>query len=303
MERKMSAIVISITPFTEKGELDEPAFRHHLGRLREAGVTSYIAGSGTSEGNSLSTEERDRVLAIAVEELKGRSPVRAMGCEPRVVSQMVEYLQAAERAKVDAAQIFPLDMGHGAKPTSAEMEKYYSTAIESTSVPVILSSHHSAGYLIPLDLVEKLVNRYPSITGVVFADTNLKYLTEMMQRVDDRVELHCGGPYNGLTVLGLGGTGFMGHEGNIAPKLVASVINAYRSKDLAALETSYKKLMGLHVILAKTGGSAGRGLKPLMNALGLRGGYLRLPRLPVADTDVEGMVKAIRRLEIPELMN
>ena len=47
MTKKLSAIVISITPFDEKGRLDEPAFRFHLGRLREAGVAVFVGGSGS----------------------------------------------------------------------------------------------------------------------------------------------------------------------------------------------------------------------------------------------------------------
>src|SRR5580704_14533778 len=99
MKKKLSALVISITPFDEKGQFDEPAFRRHLGRLREAGVSVWVAGSGSSEGYALTPEERDRVLLIAVEELKGRVPVRAMGCEPRLPSEMVEFVRCAERAR------------------------------------------------------------------------------------------------------------------------------------------------------------------------------------------------------------
>ena len=61
-----------------------------------------------------------------VEELRGKVQVRAMGCEPRLTREMVDFVRCAERAKVDAAQIFSLEIGHGAKPTVAEMDKYNS---------------------------------------------------------------------------------------------------------------------------------------------------------------------------------
>src|SRR5690348_7469306 len=122
MSKKLSTLVISITPFDAERRLDESAFRQHLARLREAGVSVWVAGSGSSEAYTYSREERDRVLAIAVEELKGKVPVYAMGCEPRLISEMVDFVKCAERAKVDAAQIFSLDIGHGAKPTKSELE-------------------------------------------------------------------------------------------------------------------------------------------------------------------------------------
>src|SRR6187399_1024864 len=116
MDKKRYCIVISITPFDDQGRLDETAFRAHLRRLGEAGVSVYVGGSGSGEGYALSFEERERVFQIAVEELKGKVPVRAMGCEPHLVSEMVEFLRRAEHNKLDACQIFSLDIGHSAKP-------------------------------------------------------------------------------------------------------------------------------------------------------------------------------------------
>ena len=301
MKKNLSVVVISLTPFDEQGRLDEPALRRQFGRLRDAGCSVYAAGSGSSEGYSLTTEERDRVLAIAVEELKGRVPVRAMGCEPRQASEMVSFLQAAERSGVDAAQIFSLEIGHGAKPTPAEMDQYYSTAIESTSLPVYLSSHRAAGYFLPLDLVERLVKRFPNVAGIAYGGTDTTYLADLIARVGDRIEVHCAGPGMALTTLGLGGNGFMGGEGNLSPALVASVINAFAARDYDQVRESYSKLMLFTAVNDKYGGSSMRAMKPLMNALGLPGGRLRPPRLPISGADLDEVVKAVLRIQIPGL--
>ena len=299
MNKKLSAIVICLTPFDNDGKLDEAALRRQLGRLREAGVSVYVAGSGSGEAYALNREERDRVMAISVEELKGKVPVRAMGCEPRVISDMVEFMQAAARANVDAAQIFSLDIGHGSKPTTPELERYYSTVIESTSLPVYLSSHRAAGYFIPLDLIESLIKRYPTIHGVAYGGADIGYLAELITRVGDRVEIHSAGPGNALSVLGLGGNGFMGGEGNFSPTLFAAVIAAWQAKDHAQLRESFGKLIALTAISSQYGGSAMRALKPLMNAFGLPGGTLRPPRLPISAADLDIVVKAVLRLNIP----
>ena len=299
MNKKLSVIVISITPFDEKGRLDEAAFRQHLHRLRDAGVSVYVAGSGSSEGYSLTPEERDRVLAIAVEELKGKVPVRAMGCEPRLIGDMVDFVRCAERAKVDAAQIFSLDIGHGAKPTRAELDQYYSTVIESTSLPVVLSSHRVAGYFLPLELVESLAKRFPNLVGINYGGTDITHLAEIIERFGDRLEVHCAGPGNALSTLGLGGNGFMGGEGNFSPALVASVISSFQARDMENLRISFGQLMALTAINNRYGGSSMRAMKPLLNAFGLPGGTLRPPRLPVSAADVDEVVKAVLRLKIP----
>lgn len=292
-------VVICLTPFDEQGRLDEAAYRRQLGRLREAGVSVYVGGSGSGEGYTLTPEERDRVLGIAVEELKGRVPVRAMGCEPRLTREMVEFMRAAERAKVDAAQIFSLEIGHNVKPTMAEMDTYYSTVIESTSLPIYISSHQSAGYFVPIDLLERLVHRFPQIAGIAYAGTDITYIAELIARLGERVEIHCAGPSNAMAVLALGGNGFMGGEGNFSPALVASVISSWQAKDMDRLRESFGKLLALTAISNRYGGSAMRAMKPLMNAFGLPGGTLRPPRLPITAAELAEVVKAVVKLNLP----
>ena len=298
--KPLSVIVISITPFDAQERLDETAFRLHLRRLREAGVSVYVAGGGSGEAFTFTPEERDRVLAIAVEELKGKVPVRAMGCEPRVVGEMVQFLRAAERAKVDAAHIFQLEIGHSAKPTYAELDRYYSTAIESTSLPVILSSHRASGYFIPIDLVENLVGRYPNLRGIAYGGFDITYLAELIARVGDRIEVRCAGPSLALSVLGLGGNGFMGGEGNFCPRLAQSVITAWESQDYELLRTSWGKLMRFAAIHNQYGSGTMRAMKPLLNAFGLPGGTMRLPRVTITPEQREDVVKAVTALDIPE---
>ncbi|MHA6729635.1 dihydrodipicolinate synthase family protein [Devosia sp. A369] len=299
MTKHLSAVVISNTPFLSDGQLDEAGFRRQLGRLRDAGLSVYVAGSGSSEGYALTPEERDRVLEIAVAELKGRVPVRAMGCEPHTAQEMVDFLQAAHRSGVDAAQIFSLDIGHGTKPTFAEMDRYYSSTIGATDLPVYLSSHHAAGYYLPLDLIEQLVDRFPTIAGIAYGGSDIPYLAELIARVGDRVEVHCAGPANALTTLGLGGNGFMGGEGNFAPEMVADVVRAYRLRDIDAIRRAFAVLMAFARIYLRFGGSSMRGMKPLMNAYGMPGGHLRPPRLPIAEAELTEMIALVHRLALP----
>ena len=53
--------------------------RRHLRRMAAAGVGVYLGGGGSGEGYVLAPEEARRLLAIGVEELKGKVPVRVDG--------------------------------------------------------------------------------------------------------------------------------------------------------------------------------------------------------------------------------
>jgi dihydrodipicolinate synthase/N-acetylneuraminate lyase len=298
-KRDLSVIVISITPFDEQGAVDEAAFRRHLRRLGDAGVSVFVGGSGSGEGYTLTPEERDRILTIAVEELSGKVPVLADGVEPRIAKEMVRFVREVEPIKVDAVRIMPLDPGHGAKPNPAEIERFHRTVLESTQRPLILTSHQAAGYVLPIDLVERLADRYSHIRGINYGGTDTTYLAELIKRLAGRMQVHCAGCTNGLTTLTLGGNGFMGNEGNFAPTLVASVIAAFREGDASGVRESFGKLMSLAAIVRRYGGSSLRGLKPMLNAFGLPGGTLREPRLALDGAEIEKMVKAVTALQIP----
>jgi len=301
MKRKLTAFVMSMTAFDRDFALDETALRAHLGRLRDAGVGVYIAGSASGEGFSLSPQELDRVLAISIEELKGHVNIRAMGCEVRHVEETKEFLRHAGRYSFDAVHIFPPEMGHATKPTMAELDAYYTEAIAATRLPVVLSSYQSFGFELPADLLDTLLQRFPGqIASFFYGGHDARYLAMMIGRFADRIEVHCAGPSQAMTTLALGGHGFMGHEGNLAPRLVRSVITAFQAGDHELLRKAYAGLMGIHAIHYRHGGPT-RAMKPLLDALGLPGGTLRPPRKAITEAELDKVIQDTLKLEIPEL--
>src|SRR5579862_1836003 len=192
--RHTSAFVISITPFDEHGRLDEDALRAHLRRMAAAGIGAYVGGGGSGEGFTLDDGEARRVLEIGVEELQGRVAVRAMGVEPRMARQMVDFARMAAAVGVDATQIYSLDQGHGHRPTLEEIETYFTDILSQVELPAALSTHQSVGYAIPVEMIADLVARYDQIIGVNCSHADLAYLTAIIDAVGDRVDVHVGGP-------------------------------------------------------------------------------------------------------------
>ena len=293
--------VHSMIPFDDKFQIDENAFRKHLRRLGEAGVSVYIGAAGAAEGNTLTREERDRVLAIAVEELKGKVIVRAAGTEPRDVREMVEFLKSAEALKVDAAQIYSMDMGHGVLPNRREIENFFFSSIEATSLPVTISNQRKVGYPIPLDLIETLTKRYPNFVGYAYDNNDMFYMIELIRRFGDRLEIYASGVGNALFAFGMGANGFQGMEGNIAPKLVQSVVTGYVTQNVPLMHESFRKMMLLHAILRGPVRENQRAIKPVLNAYGLGGGQIRPPRFAISGEELETVLQAIEALQIPEM--
>ena len=291
-----STFVISITPFTEDGTFDEAATRGHLRRMAAAGIGVYLGGGGSGEGYVLSDDETRRLLQIGVEELKGKAPVRAMGVEPRTSGDMIEFMEMAASTGVEAAQIYSLDQGHGHRPRHDEIYRYFDDVLRAGTFPSVLSTHQSVGYQVPVGMLVEFADRFEHLIGINTSHQDLGYLTAMIDALGDRLEIHVGGPQLALTALSLGATGYLSSEGNLAPNLCVGVIKAYCDNDARRMGELFGTLLRLSGTFYAAGGI--RATKRALTALGLPGGFLRPPQLPVSEESVPALLAAIEHLGI-----
>jgi 4-hydroxy-tetrahydrodipicolinate synthase len=296
MIHSASTFVISITPFTETGRLDEEAYRGHLRRMAAGGVGVYVGGGGSGEGYTLDAAETRRILEIAVEELQGKVPVRGMGVEPRMASEMIEYIRMASSLGVDACQVYSLDQGHGHRPTDAEVEAYFTEILDAVDTPCVISTHMSVGYQVRVPFLRELVVRYPHVIGINSSHQDHGYLARIIDAVGDRVTVHVGGPAQGLLCLSLGGQGFLTSEANLAPALCAAVPAAYAAGDLSTMMDAFGKVVRLSAVLYRHGGI--RATKAVLNHLGLPGGFPRRPQLPVSEAVLATVMETVNGLDL-----
>jgi 4-hydroxy-tetrahydrodipicolinate synthase len=296
------AYVVSITPFSPEGSLDEHGLRAHLRRMAGAGVGVYVGGGGSGEGYTLSAAEHRRVAEIAVDELRGtvpRVPIRAMGVEPRTAAEMIDYVAAMTAAGVDAVQIYSLDVGHAHRPGEAAVEAYLTEVLQRTEIPAVISTHQSVGYKVPVTLLARLVERFDVVAGVNCSHQDLGYLAEIVDAVGERVEVHVGGPYQALTAWALGADGFLSSEANLAPRLVASVAERRRAGDTDGMLSAFGSLLRLAALLYGHGGILAT--KAVLGRFGLPGGVPRKPHLPVGDEVAASLAAEIEKLGVPDV--
>jgi 4-hydroxy-tetrahydrodipicolinate synthase len=287
---------ISITPFDASGQIDEESLRGHLRYLAAGEVGVYVAGGASGEAFTFTEAENRLVLRVAAEELKGVVPVRAMGVEPRSARQMIAFAEMAADAGLDAVQIYSLDQGHGLHPTEPEMLKYYTEVLSNISLPAVLSSHHLSGYTLPLPVILRLLEQFPGFVGLNVSTPNINYVTSVIEAVRGRAEVHVGGIQAAPGALFLGGNGYLSSQANLAPRLSQSVCDYYVAGDLAAMSKAFATV--LRLLLADSGFGNVRGVKEALNQLGLYGGHVRPPRMPVDDATKKAVTKMLADLDI-----
>jgi 4-hydroxy-tetrahydrodipicolinate synthase len=298
VQRNRRAFATTVTPFTADGDVDVAALEALVDRLARVGIGMYVGGSGSGEGNTLTRDERRLVLNTAVRAAVGRVPVRAMGAEPRTVADMVEFVRDAAAAGVEAAQVYPLDMGHGKKPNDAELRRYLGEVVGSAEVPVVLVTHRAVGYVTPPPLLAELAAQHAHVVGVNCTHAELPVMMDLLRSLPPDRELHTGGPTQTLTTLGLGGSGSILTEANIAPEWCTGMVDAFEAGDLDRCGRAYWRILELGRIIDRYGGIGAT--KAAMNELGLPGGLPRDPRLPLSTEDARRMAAEIRALGLPD---
>jgi 4-hydroxy-tetrahydrodipicolinate synthase len=299
--RPLSAFICAITPLTENDTIDEDAIRQLFSRFIDAGVGAFVGTASPGEGQALSLAETETLYGVAVDTLKGKTTVRAMGCEPRTAKQFLELVKIAEKVGMDGMQLYSLDLGHGQKPTDAELELFFRRLLDNMSIPAIISSHiMSGGYLVPVDVFARLLDDYPHLVGINVTSPDLSYLGRIIEVAKGRADVHAGGPMLALNTLAMGGQGFLCSEGILTPKLVGQVIKAWEAGDLEGASKAYDDLMRLFAVNVWPGGSV-RYTKAAMKVLGLPGWHIREPFLPLDDAAHARIRDSLKALALPEL--
>jgi 4-hydroxy-tetrahydrodipicolinate synthase len=306
MSGSLSTFCCTVTCFDAGGRIDDAAMHAHFARVAGAGVGLYVGSPSPGEGATLTPGELAHLLALAKDAAGGRVAVRAMGVEPRHTTEMKAFVAVAVEAGVDAVQIYSLDVGHGVKPAAEELEAYFRDVLDSCPLSAVLSSHSFVGYMVPIDLIERLARDYKNLIGVNISTPDTLYLSEAIGRLSPRLEIHVGGPMHTVTALALGGNGYLSTESNISPRVCQEVIEHFRADRIEQAFASYAAVMALMVAVNTMQTASARRVKAAMRILGMAGTGLRKPYAPLREEELIGLRRELagvaRRYNRPELI-
>ncbi|MDY6796742.1 MAG: 4-hydroxy-tetrahydrodipicolinate synthase [Actinomycetota bacterium] len=167
-----------VTPFDEKGYLDEAALRGLVNYLIDEQAAAALVPCGTTgESPTLSHEEHMKVIRIVKDETGGRVPVIA-GTGSNSTAEAIEMTVAAEELGVDGSlQVAP----YYNRPSQQGIYEHFRAIAGSTSLPLILYNiPFRTGRNIEVDTIIRLA-RIDNIVGIKEASGDILQASAILE--------------------------------------------------------------------------------------------------------------------------
>jgi 4-hydroxy-tetrahydrodipicolinate synthase len=281
--RLRGSITALVTPFKD-GALDEGALRAHVEWQIENGSHGLVPVGTTGESPTLSHDEHKRVVAICVEEARGRVPVIA-GAGSNNTAEAIDFARHAEQAGADALLVVT---PYYNKPTQEGLFQHFKAINDAVGLPILIYNIPGRSVIdMSVDTMRRLYE-LPNIAGVKDATANVARVSLQRQAMGEEFIQLSGEDATALGFMAHGGHGCISVTSNIAPRLCAEFQEACIAGNYRDALVLQDRLMPLHgAIFIETNPSPA---KFALSALGRMSEEVRLPMVPVS----EGTRTAVR---------
>jgi 4-hydroxy-tetrahydrodipicolinate synthase len=281
LDRLKGSIPPLVTPFRE-GEVDYAAYARLVAYQIESGTHGILVNGTTGEPSTLTVEERNHLVDVAIETAARRVPVvAATGGQSLADSRRLT--EHAARAGADALLIVT---PYFVKPPQRGLIAYYLQLAAIAPLPwMVYHIPGRAAVSVTVDTLKELKDRSPTFVGMKHAASDLGFLSECFAALGASFKIFAGLEELSFPMLAVGACGLMNAVGNLQPRILAGLCEAVWRGDLAGAQVLHHRLFELNqAVFFDTNPIP---MKYMMKRLGLLAtNEHRLPMLP-ATPEVE----------------
>lgn len=276
-----------VTPFKEDWGLNEDKLRELVRFHIDAGTDGLVPCATTSENPSYTWEEHFKIIDIVVKETDGRLQVIA-GCGTNSTTKSIENIKKATELGADGAMVVT---PYYNKPTQEGLYAHFTKLADEGGLPLMLYNVPGrTGVNMTPATVERL-SKHERIVAIKEASGSLEQMSEIIMRCGTDIVLLSGDDAITLPILAVGGKGIVSVVGNIVPKDMLALIDAYEKGDRQkAVSWHYKLLPLCQAMFIETNPMP---IKEAMNVLGMGVGDVRLPLVRMLPANREKLHSAL----------
>jgi 5-dehydro-4-deoxyglucarate dehydratase len=282
-----------VTPFKADYSFDEATYRSNMDWLCGYDVAGLFAAGGTGEFFSLTPTEVAKVVAVAVDETKGRTPVLAGTGYGTAIAK--EIAISAERAGADGLLLLPPYLVHSEQQGLAD---HVEAVCASTKLGVIVYNRDNA--MLNEDTLARLCDRCPNLVGYKDGVGDIELMTRVHSRLGDRLTYVGGLPTAetfALPYLDMGVTTYSSAVFNFVPEFATAFYAAVRRRDHAMIDAGLKNfILPLIAIRNRKKGYAVSIIKAGMKVIGRDSGPVRSPLTDLNESELEEVAALVASL-------
>ncbi|HSZ18244.1 MAG TPA: 4-hydroxy-tetrahydrodipicolinate synthase [Candidatus Acidoferrum sp.] len=263
-----------VTPFRKDLSLDENAMRGLVRRQIAGGINFLVPCGTTGESPTLSHEEHLRVVAITLEEAKGKVPVLAGagGYDTRTVIEM-----AREAERMGAEGILSVTPYYN-KPTQEGLYHHFKAIASAISLPIILYNVPPRTNVNIDPATVRRLSEIENIIGVKEASGNISQITQVIQQVPEEFMVLSGDDAITLPLVAMGGKGIISVASNEIPAEMTQLAQLCLAGNFVEARAMQRKWLPLlEVNFIETNPTP---VKAAMAEMGLLEPVFRLPLVP-----------------------
>jgi 4-hydroxy-tetrahydrodipicolinate synthase len=277
-----------VTPF-RNGDVDLAAFEKLIEAQISGGVDGIVAVGTTGESPTLSHEEREQIIGLAVKVAKGRCKVLA-GTGSNSTQHAVADTKKAEQLGVDGALLVA---PYYNKPSQEGLFRHFQTIAQSTSLPIMLYNIPGrCGVDIGADTVVRLAAACRNIVSIKEASGSVERVGELRVRLPEPFTILSGDDGLTLPFMAVGAVGVVSVASNLFPAKICALVRAFASGDAKQARELHGKMFTIFKDLFIEPNPV-----PAKTALAWRGAMSAEVRLPLCEMSEANQARLRKTLE------
>ena len=288
------------TKFTANDTLDLALFKKGLQAQLDAGVDGIVLGGSLGEASTLTTEEKETLVKLAID-IAGPVPV-VLNIAEGATKEAIKQAALGKSWGVKGLMLLP-PMRY--KTDDRETLTFFKAVAQSTDLPIMIYNN-PVDYKIEvtLDIFEQL-QKFDNIQAVKESTRDVSNVTRMINHFGDRYKILCGVDTLAMEELLMGADGWVGGLVTAFPRETVAVYRLIKAGLLEEARAIYRWFLPLleldiHPKLVQY-------IKLAEAQVGLGSEYVRAPRLTLVGEERERILKIINdgiaaRPVLPEYM-
>jgi 4-hydroxy-tetrahydrodipicolinate synthase len=280
-----------VTPFRD-GSVDVSAFETLIETQIAAGITGIVAIGTTGESPTLSHEEREHVIRLAVAKAN-KSCVVLAGTGSNSTQHAIADTRVAEKLGVDGALLVA---PYYNKPSQEGLFRHFKAIADATSLPIMLYNipGRCSVDILP-ETVARLAEECRNIVSIKEASGSVERVGELRRRLPEAFTILSGDDSLTLPFMAVGAAGVVSVASNLFPSEVCALVRACESGDLKSAGKLHRQLLPLFKDLFIEPNPV-----PVKTALGWRGamsGEVRLPLCKMSKANQSRLRETLEHFE------